>query len=262
MGVIKEELLNVYDKNNILYRLKLYKAFAWIMNEEKTQGSQWRIILKAQYQNSIVLSDGTVILLDGPAIVKPDMPYFDLSLGELISLSKLVDKSKKFGVITIPLNFKGSEIPEPVKNYGYPDILTNDDQYDSNIELSSNTFRPVVIDRKFRKHWKECSEQTYGPLNKQISNYNYFIKYVDENIKYPSKEEFIKFTSSRQANKETDAKDTLPKHTVEFVDGLFKNYEKILGENFLNIPSDEFKRITINSRSEIDRAVLDGSNDL
>lgn len=252
-----------YDKAWTLHQMKRYKAFWWMMKEEKDH-TDWRKKLRAQWQNSITLSDGnTLIILDGAPIYKwrvPKLPDFELPLEELVALSKLVVQNKKTNDIAIP--FKLDLVtPLPVTNYCYPDDL-NDEMALSPTPVSPQTFRPFTKDRKEKTHWLTCSEKRWGPLNKQISNYNYFIRYVHEFGSYPTQEEFIKYVASKQANRESEAMDTLPNKEVLFVKKMFDDYEEVLGKDFANVTPHAFKTRTYESMREEDRARLDGSNDL
>lgn len=245
-----------YDKQWTQHRLCLYKAFTWMMNEDKNN-TAWRKLLRAQYQNSLVLDNGTIILLDGPNNNPPHLPNFrvtdqspTLSLEELITLSKLVDKSKTNTAVPIPLIFIPNTIPSPVTNYGYPDGLSCEEI--NATKICPRTLRPYTIDLVKHKHWKICCEEIYGPLSKQISNYNYYIRYVMDNDKYPTRQEFIEYVAAKQENKENPL-DTLPKRMNEFVNNLFSNYEPIIG----NMSTHEFKRITYASMSKEERAKMD-----
>jgi hypothetical protein len=245
--------------------MSFYKAFAWMMNEEKGNGlprydGKWRDRLRAQYQNSINVS-GHCVLLDGPVERRPPLPDFAVipngpqpSLGELLALARLVDFRKKTSDVYVP-RVVASVTPTCVWNYSYRTMDTFIP------ELSPATFRPVVMDRASRKHWKECSEARYGDLKKQISLYNYFIKFVQEMGRYPeSQDEYILYTYDKQrAREDGGAVDTLPVHMVTFVTQLFANYEKVLGEGFRDVPASEFKRVTYASMRETDRKFMDGS---
>lgn len=255
------ELFNYpYDKTWTLHQMKRYKAFWWMMKEEKDH-SDWRMKLRAQWQNSMTLSDGSLIMLDGTASdKKPNLPDFDLPLEELVALSKLVEQNKKTNDVAIPTKFDLAT-PQPVTNYGYPDNLSDEDAL-SPTPICPNTYRPYTVDRKQKLHWKTCTEKRWGPLDKQISNYNYFIRYIHEMGKYPTQEEFIKYTASKQANRESGAMDTLPKKQVLFVKKMFEDYEEVLGKNFVNVTSHDFKTRTYESMREVDRKLLDGSDKL
>lgn len=253
-----------YERKLTIHQLSLYKAFAWMMNEEKNH-SQWRKILRSQYQGSLVLDDGTIIMLDGPSINPVKLQKFkifdddeELTIGELLTLADLVDQNKSINSVMIPLNLIPRNPPTFVKNYGYRDNLTFNEILGV-APICPQTFRPYVIDLKKRKHWKECSEKFYGPLSKQLSSYNYFNKFVMENNSYPSKQEFIKYLASKQSNKEEGAIDTLPSAILHFVDSVFIDFEKVLGKDFKDISPSEFKRRVYNSMKEEDRIKLDCS---
>ncbi len=226
-----------YDKPWTMHRLNIYKAFAWMMNQEKSN-TDWRMHLRAQYQASIELSDGVIILLDGPAKDnKPKISYFDLTLDELVYLATLVDLNKSVNAIIFP-DILTSKSPRVVINYGYPATLTEAEAMRSTA-IDPDTYRPYIIDRKTQHHWLICSEQIYGPINRQLSSYNYFAKYVQEYGTYPTKEQFIKYMADKQANRE-NAFDTLPSFIPLFVDVLFSDYEAVLGPSFANVSSSHF----------------------
>lgn len=249
-----------YDKAWTLHQMKRYKAFWWMMKEEKDH-TDWRKLLRAQWQNSLTLSDGTLIMLDGVASEKkPQLPDFELPLEELVALSKLVDQNKKTNDVAIPTKLDLAT-PQPVTNYCYPDDLS-DEAALSPTPICPQTFRPYTLDRKQKLHWLTCTEKRWGPINKQISNYNYFIRYVHEMGKYPTQEEFIKYTASKQANRESGAMDTLPKKSVLFVKKMFEDYEEVLGKNFASVTPHDFKTRTYESMREVDRRQLDGSDKL
>lgn len=237
-----------YDKPLAIRRLNCHRAFAWMMNEEKNN-TAWYTRLRAQFQRSIEYADGTVILLDGPALEgvndsnnsypqekKPFMNYFDLSLEDLLALAHLVDRHKTLNAVDID-DFHPVE-PRIVINYGYPSTFTIEDAKRST-PIDPETFRPYLVDPVKNEHWLKCAEEIYGPINKQLSGYNYFCKYVQEYGAYPTKEDFIKYLSERQANRETPF-DTLPGHTLLFIDTLFSDYEAVLGINFADVQPDVF----------------------
>jgi len=247
-----------YDKAWTLHQMKRYKAFWWMMKEEKDH-SDWRMKLRAQWQNSLTLSDGTLVMLDGIAgDKKPALPNFEIPLEELVGLSKLVDQNKKTNDVQIPSKLDIA-IPKPVTNYCYPDNLSDEDAL-SPTPICPQTYRPYTVDRKQKLHWKICTEKRWGPLDKQISNYNYFIRYVHEMDDFPTQEEFIKYTASKQANRESNAMDTLPKKQVLFVKKMFEDFEEVLGKNLANVTSHDFKVRTYQSMREVDRLQMEGSN--
>lgn len=256
-----------YERANTLEWMSLYKAFGWMMNEEKTPGSQWRMKLRAQIQNTLTLADGRIIALDGPATdaTRPTLPDFSVQrngprplLVELLALQKLVDRTKKTNDVYIPRMLTCDPFPLYAWNYAYVEGIPPDTFAP---ELGPTTFRPVVMDRAQRKHWKECSVQRYGDLKRQISLYNYFIGFVDERDCYPdSVDVFIAFLAQKQAARQDGgAMDTLPEHICVFVQQLFANYETVLGTGFANVPVAAFKKATWASMREVSRKQLDGS---
>lgn len=259
------DLLNYpYKKEETRHWMNLYHAFAWLMSQAKTADSQWRERLRAQYQNSTTANNGAVlVLLDGPATEasRPRLPEFGLSLDVLLGLAAMVDVSKKTNAIYMPYAPAALAVPPSVWNYAYPVVRLSDDFMP---DLSPCTYRPVVIDRAARQHWAVCSVARYGPLKKQVSLYNYFIRFAEDHVRYPaSQDEFIVYLARKQAAREDDrAMDTLPAHIRSFVDELFRNYERVLGAGFANVPVAEFIAVTNASRPEDRRKVKDGSESL
>ena len=252
-----------YDREWTFDRVRLYKAFEWMMLQSKDPNSNWRTRIRAQWQNHIVLPSGIVVLLDGPAEAPLPLPaeLQGFSLGKILALMPLVDKSKKTNSIMIPRVLEPIQAPAAVTNYGYPDMPN--DWIRASIPVCPETMRPYVIDKRDRKEWRLRSEMMYGSLDKQIHNYNYFIQFVFEKNKYPASiEEFILYTLAKQSNREVNPVDTLPKYQLTFVQGLFKDYEDVLGQGFADVPVAEFKRLAFASMREVDRCKLDGSDKL
>jgi hypothetical protein len=259
-------LLNYpYPMEWILRQMSLYKAFAWMMNEEKSNNpDHWKKLIRAQYQNSMILSNGNIIILDGPDTdTKPKLPSFramygapDVSLEELLTLQTLVNRSRTTNSIMIPENLVGQMIPDYVRNYSYKE----DDNVNRYIpELSPKTFRPYIIDRKKNIYWLNSCIQEMG--SKFISAYSYFIRFVDEHDRYPSQEEFIEYLERKQlAREDGNASNTLPQYIQIYVNDVFTNYETILGKNFSEVSVSQFINVTTKSRESIIRANMDGSN--
>lgn len=271
-----------YPRDWTIKRCTIYGALAWMMFEEQTTcGSDlvkpWQNLLRAQYQGSITLSDRTIIMIDGPARIaslatpnKPKMPTFQLldgsalDLGELLSVSKLVDRSKKISAIKIPDPLPGIQVPAAIKNYGYPDGLTNEAAI-GNTKICPATMRPYTMDLVQKKHWIACSEKIYGPLDKQLSTFNYFLKFIKDKNRYPAnKEEFIKFLARRQLCKVDEHGNptpinTLPKQILWFADDVWNSYELVLGKNFADVSVERFNHLVKCSMDEFERSHLDGS---
>lgn len=249
-----------YDKESTIKRCKYHRAFWWMMNQEKDDNNypkKWRNMMRAQYQKSMTLETGEIILLDCKPTERPQLPveFDDLSLGELLYLESKVDASKSTNLVWLDL--RSLNVPQSVKNYGYPNHYV-EDNFGKNTTVHHRTFRPYVIDPKLRKHWKECSEEQFGPLDKQLSAYNYFIIYVNTYTKYPTKDEFYSYLYHKQLNREHSF-DTLPEHVKRIVDGLFMDYERVLGEGFKDVDPQVFKDKTFKSMSEVDRLAIENS---
>ena|SRR5579885_242760 len=253
------ELLNYcYNKEFTKKQIAIYEAFAWMMNQEKDPNSNWRSLINACYQNSIVLNNGKIIFLDGPPRLNVELPEIlrNLPLGIVLSLEKLVDKSKKLGDIFIPMNLEASPIPNFVTNYGYPELT--EEQINAVIEISPKTYRPLY--RKQGRKWSELAIERYGRIENTCCNFKYFIDFVFRYNKYPENiEEFIIYVAERQANREVNPVDTLPRYQLGFTRSLFRDYESVLGKNFQDVTVQEFKKKVLESTKPEDRVKLDGT---
>ncbi len=248
---------------NTMHQLTRYKTMAQMMNFEKDQKPSvqnlkpWRVALRAQYQNSHTCDDDgtTIILLDGPAQSRPNLHY-GAPFEECLALASLVDATKTTNAIPIPWNLQPMTIPPYITNYGY-----NHDDGDTYIReplpICIKTMRPYTMDRKKHKPWNVCAEEQYGPLSKQIHNYNYFVQFVMEYEKYPSKEQFLKWTAAKQANRKENTADTLPRYALTYIDELWKDYENTIGQNFCNMHPALFKLLALKSMRKEDRIRLE-----
>uniref|UniRef100_A0A915EKR5 Uncharacterized protein n=1 Tax=Ditylenchus dipsaci TaxID=166011 RepID=A0A915EKR5_9BILA len=101
--------------------------------------------------------------------------------------------------------------------------------------------RPYVFDLEKQEHWKNCAESIYGgPIDKQLSTYNYFIKFVIEHGTYPSnKHTFTKYLSTKQANR----KEYLSSHCLDKFASLWAMCFKIMSNAWSKIYSADCKRI-------------------
>ncbi|KAI3633462.1 hypothetical protein MIR68_008409 [Amoeboaphelidium protococcarum] len=244
-----------FEKEWTLKRLALYRAFAWMMKQEKERNTQWRDVIRAQHQNHIILSDGSIIFLDGKAPSdKPKLPFENLSVQEVYGLSLIVDAGKTVNTVMIPDNIR-RELPAAVKNYGYPEGLTQE-QITYSPKVCPTTLRPFLVDQVSHKPWKLNAESVYGPLDKQLCVNSYFTRYVWAFKQYPTRDCLIKFMAQKQSTR-LDAKDTLPQYVVQFVDAIFKSYHAVLGDNFQNIPADQFIKRTIDSVSIVKREQIE-----
>lgn len=260
-------LLNILDLLGYPYHANtkklviIYKAFSWMMHEEKNN-TQWRKLLWSQYQNSLTLVDGTVIMLDGNPNNKKDYSeqkdnvdtlnfknlLDELTVEELGALSKMVDRNKSIGDVKIPTNLEPMQLLS-VTNYSYPNNMVFPD-----ITISPKTFRPPLVDANKQKLWSDCALEIYGQT--YISLDKYFIDYVTVKNKYPEYDDFIKYISARQINKEAPVS-TLPFFTENAVKCLFDRYEKVLGNKFMDVSVETFISTTNASRNTENRKKME-----
>lgn len=249
-----------YDREWTVKQLQIYKVFAWMMNQSKDPDSNWRTIIRAQWQNHHQFPNGQVVLLDGPAVQPLPLPDVlqGLDLTTILSIMQYVDRTKTTNSIMLPRDLPFVPVPAAVTNYGYPELP--DEWVRSAVPICPHTMRPFVRDVRDRKRWNERAIEMYGPLDKQIHNYNYFIQFVFDCGLYPqNQQQFIMWVLERQKNREFNPVDTLPKYQLAFVDGLFRDYEAVLGKNFEKVPVEGFKKRAWAGMREADRAKLDGS---
>lgn len=237
-----------YDREYTEKRLKLYNVFNWMMNSEKVNDCKWQNQVKSCYQNSMVLSDGTIIMLDGPS-TKNYLPSIcdGLSIKEVYGLSLLVDRSKKNDVVNIPSNFD-KDVPYYETNYRYKQT-----DYLRPILICAKTMRPYVNDRTTHQHWTDSAVEVYGNLDEILSCKNYYIKFVMDYVRYPSKEELIKYISEKQMNREFNPKATLPSCMSQFADETIDEYGKVI----VGVNAHDFIRITKVSRNRDVRLTME-----
>lgn len=245
-----------YDKDFTSNRIRLYTVFNWMMRQENNNNHEWRKAIRSIYQNSMLLSDGTIVMLDGAATTAR-LPAVcqNLTHRELIALSKLVDRTKKREFINIPMELD-CDIPAPVFNYKY-----NDDIPDHKVHISPKTLRPYCYDKTNKLPWEDSCVKVYGQVNDVLSGNAYFIKYIQEKLQYPTKESLIKYMATKQENKLVP-KDTLPTDVEAFVDNIFERYEEVLGKDFADISPGEFACTTEISRNRAERPFMEEAENL
>lgn len=223
-----------YEKEWTSRQLVRYQVFGQMMNEENKNALNFRKLLRSTYQHSMTLQDGTIILLDGPCI-NPDESFMSVvSIEEALSLANLVDPTKKPDDVIIPNYLEILPIPVPKTNYSYS---YNEDFFSKELEISPLTMRPYISDHTSKE---------------QLFAYNYFIKFINEQDKYPTKDEFLKWMADKQEN---DAIDTLPKEVAFMVHNLSLAYSKVgiyLDDPDSNtISVKRFKKLSSKSQSEV-----------
>lgn len=260
-----------FDKNKTLKLLSLYKAFSWMMYEEKKEGistvieNQWLKKIKSHYQGVVILDDGYIVLVDGPItnpIELPDFRVYDdqepLTLNELIYLAELVDAGKTVNSVIIDMDkAKDYPIPEYIISYGYDYAI--DRNY--GCKICPTTMRPYSVDRDKGRLWKDCAIEKFGiPIEKQVSCYARFIEYVESKMCYPTKIKFIKYLEKKERMKVDYPKNTLPRTILKIIDDVYESFEEVCGKNFSDVPVALFVQKSKKTYSLLKRIVTDGSS--
>jgi len=274
IGEVLVHMLDVlglpYDKEFTHDRLKLLRVYGWMMSQ-KLNKSKLLDLLRSYYQNHIYLVDkDRFIFLDGPAPKErnpkaPILPEFTqgVPFEVLVTISNLVDPSKKSGDVIIEKYVAPTRIHFK-KNYGYPTNWTREQvrEKESKVKICPLTFRPYFIDPIKNKHWELCVEELWEcSLNKLISIKNYYVRFVVENLKFPTQEELIEYLYDKQRNREANSMDTLPQYVEWFVVGLFENMTAAIKshqEKFgVEVTPEKFKEVVERSRNREEREKIE-----
>jgi hypothetical protein len=266
IGEIFVHMLDVlglpYDKEYTHDRLKLLRVFGWMMSQ-KLNKAKLVDLIRSYYQNHIYLvGKERFIFLDGPEPAErnpkaPTLPEFTqgIPFEVLVTLSNLIDPLKKSGDVIIEKYVAPTRIHFK-KNYGYPTNWNKEQIFEKEqkVKICPLTFRPYFIDPVKNKHWELCVEETWEcPLDKMISLKNYYIRFVIENLKFPTREELIEYLYDKQRNKESNAMDTLPQYAEIFVDHMILNMEAAMKAHHeklgVEVTPEKFKQIVERSRS-------------
>lgn len=258
LNVIEFELneikkMNKEIKQIITGKSQTIKVLSDLLKREKNDDKTWIIDIIRRFQNSTNIRD-KVVLLDGPApvnikkIIRNDKKdiYNSVTVNQLIALVPFVNKNHKTSKFSLNKNLY-EDIPDPKIMYSYKEYIP------SNMLICKKTMRPYYYDALTNKKWTYLSENTYGPLDKQLSAYKYFIDYVCKYKKYPDNNELIIFifdTINKNAYKKGPVAylkeyKTLPVCIFDLVNSVIEDY-KLATDNFSMDPV-EFRNIVINS---------------
>lgn len=273
MGAIGRQLYPIvelfgyqFDKVKIDRLIDLYEGFRYLQSQARLNEKHINDLITAQWQNSTVLKNGKIVLLDGPTttpVPLPD-PLKRLSVRDLFKLRSMIDKQVADSTIPIPNDFNSDEVEIPVPLHLWYTSISNERlkylHHNLKITISPKTMRPVYYNRDhgFTESWRESSERIYGPLDQQLSLYRYFILAVEHFDAYPDEEQFISYLYDRITQAE-NPKETLPALIRSSVAACFRNYQQVLGTDFSKVPSEEFIMLTRKSMPKDYRPVLDGS---
>lgn len=243
-----------YNKDYTMQRLRLYRAFAWMMREENSgprnfdKQPLWRAKLRALVQNHLLVDD-YIIFLEGrssnTSLIESMLPNFNLTQTELFQLATLVNNKVSVGNIIIPRKLSGDKLKISDKFYGYKANCVI-----GKTKISPDTFRPYVYDRKLKVEWRKAAELANGPLDKQISLYAYFLEYIVRKNAYPTKNQLLIYVAKREAR-------PLPTQIMDFIDSLWVNYGEVLGPDFKDVDVEAVvlkvkKYVDIKRRAEVD----------
>lgn len=224
------------------------RAFGFLMANKDTRDNISDLI-RAQYQNHILKTEVIVhavvilmiahveriIFLDGPLRSEPPklpLPLQGIPINILLRLLELADPSKKVGDVALAMPLEPLE-PVVSKNYSY----SHEGSSEATV-LCPATMRPYFMDLKKSKEWFHCAEEAFG--KDFLSAYNYYIRFVYEQSRFPNEDELIIYMANKEANKASRPRDTLPAHVEVIAKEVIDNYNQVKGE----MSVDDFYAIT------------------
>jgi len=168
---------------------------------------------------------------DGPASkiqqteILNSLPKFfsELSIGELIGLSKLVDASKSASGIELPCNWTPASI-SPVINWI---VYGLNEQNEKLVQICPSTFRPYynIIYKNKPSTWVEKVTETVGPVDKVFSGCKRFIDFMYKYNRFPNVDSFLLFCFNRYAEKFSVP--TLPFVAKQFANEIIGYYQPV-----------------------------------
>jgi hypothetical protein len=221
--------INVPDKLiEHINRLKTFRNFLLEVKKGKEHTMKLENLINAFFYNAIE-TPNMWVLIDGEpsdmqiSKVRSQLPSFckDLSIAEINDMLDLCNANKAEADIYIPYNYEVKPyVKKTTKNWNFG----TDIPYHK-VDISPKTCRPFynITDNGFRKIWLDKAIEVYG--YEIFSTNNFFGKYVSENIKYPSKHEFLNYIFMYYF---TRGKKTLPICIEQFVDEVFLEYKEII----------------------------------
>ncbi len=169
---------------------------------------------------------------DGPASktqqneILSSLPKFfsELSIGELVGLSKFVDASKAASAIELPCNWVPASI-SPVINWTVYGLKEQDETTD--VQICPVTFRPYynIIYKNKPSTWVEKVTETVGPVDKVFSGCKRFIDFMYKYNRFPNMDSFLLFCYNRYAEKFSVP--TLPFTVKQFANEIIGYYQPI-----------------------------------
>ena len=219
-----------YDSAYTHERIALLRAFSILMKSKESVANRsgTRQCVRAQFQNQLpcgIFLDGPRRAEDPPPTSLPDFLQ-PLTLQQAWGLVNLVaaNTQKKASAVPLPKAFVG-EVCEPTTFWSEQEnTLAN---HTGGTPICPATLRPYLAPGGVG--WEVLAETKYGPLDRQISAYNLYIRYVMTKKAFPEDEPdaFAVYclNSVRHAEKYVSYKvDTLPATFKEICAGIFAEY--------------------------------------
>ena len=272
-------MINFPIPEGIENHIKLLKCLRVLLSIKKKgykERDEIGNLIDALKYNAIPIEYEKFIFIDGIhsneqiEYVKSKLPSVikDLNISEILYINSIADKNKAESDIYISFNQKIENCkPVETKNWLYDDKVSK-----CHVLISKETCRPyyeVFGTGHGSIKWFSEANSTYGEYGeiynsknldvdgksmeyKGLSVTNSLCKYIVENKKYPTKEEFLVYLSSYYFN--NHKKKTLPVCIMQFVNERFHDYEDIM--NSLSV--GEFKErwvksINFEARKEMEK---------
>ena len=209
--------------------LKLFRNFLIEFKKGKEETFKLKNLVDALFYNAIETSD-LWVLIDGEpsdtqiSRVRSQLPIVckDLSNVEIQEILNLCDSNKAESDIYISYNYKVKpNTPKTfTKNWTFGNNIPS-----FKVAISPKTCRPYynIVDKGIRKVWLDKAIEIYG--YELFSTNNFFGRYIFENNKYPTKDEFLNYLFIYHF---TRNKKTLPICIEQFVDEVFVDYKDIM----------------------------------
>lgn len=250
-----------YNREETYEMLSLWKAFSWMMKQER-QKTNWRMKLLSHYQGTVVLSNGAIIPIDGPVTNPVELPRFELiegqkplTINQLYYLSTIVDISSTVGNVPVDIDLSRSQtLPDIKYLYDYDPAA----EFPNTIEISPVTMRPYATDRKSGLFWRKEADKI-STSDRRLSAFKRFTDCVIETKRFPSKDEFIEYIYRKEKMSEALPRETLPEVIIKIVDYIFKLYQGVCGDGFTKVNVEDFRSKVVNSYPLYERFLLDGS---
>ena len=244
LAILKELKYPVSD--NVYTHINRTRVLLSMLSMSKKCNTQFRNRMLCLVQNAVRLDlenipnqvkelESTIewIPTDGPASqeqieeILKSLPkfYSELSINEIVGLSKMVDASLSASAIYLQYDWVPEQVV-PVINwtlYGLNNYDTSND-----VQVCPYTFRPFYTINYIGKEtsWIEKVTDMYGPPEKLFSGCKRFIDFYYKYNEFPNYSSFLLFCYNRYATKFQTP--TLPYAIVQFVQSIIGYYKPIL----------------------------------